>query len=68
LVCLYQRRIIPYYDRICGEINRRASAPSPIEAALERYEDHIKQWVEERWPEKKAREGGSELVFLDENR
>jgi len=45
------------------------SAQVPLKQALERDEDCIKQWVEERWPEilKDAEESGSELLFVDES-
>jgi transposase len=45
------------------------SAQVPLKQALERDEDCIKQWVEERWPNilKEAEKSGSELVFLDES-
>ena len=45
------------------------SAQVPLKQALERDEDYIKEWVEERWPKlyKKAKESGSGLVFLDES-
>jgi len=45
------------------------SAQVPLKQALERDEDYIREWVEERWPKlyRKARESGSELIFLDES-
>jgi transposase len=45
------------------------SAQVPLKQALERDEDYIKEWVEERWPEilKDAEEGGYELLFVDES-
>jgi len=45
------------------------SAQVPLKQALERDEDCIKEWVEERWPKilKDAEKGGSELLFVDES-
>ena len=45
------------------------SAQVPLKQALERDEDCIKQWVEERWPEirKDAEKSGSQLLFVDES-
>jgi len=44
-------------------------AQVPLKQALERDENHIKEWVREMWPEilKDAEKSGSELVFLDES-
>jgi len=45
------------------------SAQVPLKHALERDEDRIREWLEERWPEirKEAKKSGSELVFVDES-
>lgn len=45
------------------------SAQVPLKRALERDEDYIREWLEERWPEilKEAEEGGSNVVFVDES-
>jgi len=45
------------------------TAQVPLKQALERDEDYIKEWLEERWPKlyRKARESGSQVVFLDES-
>jgi len=45
------------------------SAQVPLKQALERNDDYIKHWLDERWPNilKDAENSGSELVFLDES-
>jgi len=45
------------------------TAQVPLKQALERDEDYIREWLEERWPKlyRKARESGSNVVFVDES-